>query len=195
MRVAVLLLTCLAVILVVGAIALYQRGLLSAEVARMWLPQEKKGKETAQVAAPVGLAAALEEKERLIEQQRRESEQVAERVNQQKQELEVEMAKLDEQLETLQKEAEARGETAAGNARVSELVKIYEGMEPEEAAAILENLPDEQVADILLRMRRRQAAQVMQSLSTEKGVTVSAHILPETLGNVELANLHGEEVN
>jgi flagellar motility protein MotE (MotC chaperone) len=184
-----------AVILVVGAIALYQRGLLSAEVARLWLPQEKKEKAPAHLASPVGLAASLKEKERLVEQQRRESEQLAERVNQQKQELEAEMAKLDKQLDTIQKETESRGETAAGNARVTDLVKIYEGMEPEEAAAILENLPDEQVADILLRMRRRQAAQVMQSLSTEKGVAVSAYILPETLGNVELANLHGEEVN
>ena len=62
---------------------------------------------------------------------------------------------------------------------LTKLVKIYEGMPPEQAASILESLPDSTVAKILLQMRGRKATQILGEMSTNKSVAVSQLLIPE----------------
>ncbi|MBI5119262.1 hypothetical protein HZA56_22570 [Candidatus Poribacteria bacterium] len=60
------------------------------------------------------------------------------------------------------------------------LVKVYEGMPPEDAAPVLENLPDAAAAQILLQMRRRQASEIMGLLTPNKAASVSRLLTAET---------------
>ncbi len=69
--------------------------------------------------------------------------------------------------------------SSLSNEDLTKLVKIYEGMSPEQAASILENLPDPAVARILLQMRGRKATQIMGEMSTNKSVAVSQLLIPE----------------
>ena len=53
------------------------------------------------------------------------------------------------------------------------LVKMYESMPPDDAAALLDDMSDETVARMLLRMRDRQAAQIMGALDKDKASKVA----------------------
>ncbi|RJP14975.1 MAG: hypothetical protein C4520_20595 [Candidatus Abyssobacteria bacterium SURF_5] len=192
MKTALLILVCLVSMTAVGAYALRERGLLTADVIKLFVPKPPGEKEEEPAPAPVGLAASLQEKERQLEKQYREAEVLDTRLKQQRDELAKDKKRLDEQLRALEEAVGAQSGPAFGKERMTELVKIYEGMEPEGAASLLENLPDQTVAEILLQMRRRQAAQVMESLSIAKGVAVSARILPEKSG---AAGLQQKEIN
>jgi flagellar motility protein MotE (MotC chaperone) len=179
MRAALVLVACVLSVIAAGAYALQQKGLLSAQVLRSVIFERDQKKEASQAAMPMEMAASLREQEKQLEQRYQEASRLDERVKRQRDELELEMAKLDAQLKTLQRKPDLQVVTDAGGQRMVELVKIYEGMEPEGTASILERLPDRTVAEILLQMRRRQASQVMESLSIDKGVAVSARLLPD----------------
>ena len=70
---------------------------------------------------------------------------------------------------------------ARDGTRLAKLVKMYEGMPPEEAASILQSLPNPVVAQLLLRMRSRQATRIMGSLSADKAAEISKLLMPEQL--------------
>jgi flagellar motility protein MotE (MotC chaperone) len=178
-KTVIFLFACAVSIIIALAYGLYQKGLLREDVLRLYLPQEKQ-KIEAGPSEPLGYAASLKEKEKQLEQRNREAEQLERRLAQQRQEIQLEMTKLNKLTRGSQQEPVLALQPAKEDGNMRELIKIYEGMEPEEAASVLEQLPDEVVADILLQMRRRQASQVMQELSTGKGVAVSARILPDT---------------
>lgn len=178
MKSAIFLLACALSVIIACAYGLYQKGLLTQEVLRLYLPQERQ-KTEARASEPMGLAASLKEKEKLLEQRNREAEQLEQRLSQQREELQLELAKLNKLTRGSKQQPALELQPAEDDGHLRDLIKIYEGMEPEEAASLLEQLPDEAVADILLQMHRRQASQVMQALSTGKGVAVSARILPD----------------
>lgn len=180
MKTAVFVIVCLLVMVGVGAFVLHQKGLLSLDVLRLYLPKKEAQKKTAK-PAPIGTALSLQEKERQLEQRYEETEQLGRRLKLEKEELSQAQEKIDEQLRILGKKPESGPEAAGEGEGTEDLVKIYEGMDPDEAAAILENMPDDTAADILLQMRKREAARVMESLSTAKGVAVSERILPEQI--------------
>jgi flagellar motility protein MotE (MotC chaperone) len=177
-KTSIFLLACALSVLLACAYGLYQKGLLTKDVLRLYLPQEKQKAEPG-ASEPMGLAASLQEKGKRLEQRNREAEQLEQRIAQQRRELQLELAKLNKLTRGPEKQPSLELQPAQDDGRLRDLIKIYEGMEPEEAAALLEQLPDEAVAGILLQMRRRQASQVMQALSTGKGVAVSARILPD----------------
>lgn len=154
----------------VAAYMLNQRGLLTRETLNLFVkPEPEPTREKPPPVEPTGLAAsALKRNEELKEEAERLRE-LASRLAMQRREIEADRTLIEERLETLKPESE----------EMTRLVKMYEGMEPEEAAAILQSLPDQTVARILLQMRGRQAGRIMGALSAGKAASVSTLLAPE----------------
>jgi flagellar motility protein MotE (MotC chaperone) len=173
----------LIVVLIFLGIAAYElnrRGFLSQKTLEIlsWEPQEPEF-ERPPLIDPVELAVAVQAKQQKLDEQAEGLQELAERLEQQRRELETERSAIQSQLEKLESLTEA--EAAARNEKTARLVKMYETMAPEQAAAVLENLPDATVADILFQMRERRAAQIMDSLSPDKAADVTKLISLQTI--------------
>jgi flagellar motility protein MotE (MotC chaperone) len=193
---AAFLIFIIVVVLGTGAYALDRRGLLTRETFDLFL----KPKPEAQTAAPspvkpVAFAASIMKREEKLQEDTKKMEELATRLELQKKELEADKAVMSEELKKLgrpksllQSEAESEPSSASQESDAAKLVKIYEGMPPEQAAAILENLPDSTVAQILLQMRGRKATQIMAEMSAGKSAAISELLIP---GPMAAANLKG----
>lgn len=184
MKALAFLIVLLLVFVGVAAYELNQRGLVNRETLGLLSRHEPEpaGKKQAPIR-PVGLAASIQEKEQRLKEESEELRELAGRLEMQRNELTAERIAIEEQLKALKSVSEA--EAAAEREQAKKLIKMYEGMPPEEAAAVLENLPDGTVADILSRMRGRQAAQIMGSLSARKAAEITellASQKPESSG-------------
>jgi flagellar motility protein MotE (MotC chaperone) len=108
-------------------------------------------------------AMGLEEKERRLEIFSRE---LMENINKLKQ-LRVEVQNIHQQIETHENEQEKR------------LVKIYDAMEPDNAALRLEAMDDSLGSWLLLRINVRKAGQILGAMSPEKASRITARLRGE----------------
>ncbi len=177
-----ILLLCVISMLPVGALTLHQKGLLSKATLQLYLQKERPQTKKPEDATPIGLAASVHEKQQELERQYQEAKALEEKLELQKQELAQERVKIDERLQALRPKPEGpklQPKPLSERQEMAALVRIYEGMESEGAASIMEKLSDDVGAHILLEMRRRQASRVMESLSVPKAVAVSVQILSD----------------
>lgn len=159
---------------------LHRREFLTRETLFLFI--KKDGAEKAEKAPPtdpIMMSASLQKKHRELGEESRKLQELSERIRLQQKELEADRKALENRLKALQTKTAEEMEVASGGDEATKLVKMYEGMPPDEAAAILEKLPDSAVAQILLQMRRRQAAQIMASMNPVKAADVSQMIFPE----------------
>lgn len=188
----------------VGAYALNQKRLLPRETFVLILEALPRAAMTEAVAEPIGGAASVEDKQQEMRDETQKMKELANRLESERKEIEGEKAMLEERLRALeQRKAEAslkserarlesKSPSSTPDEELTKLVKIYEGMPPEEAASILENLPDSTVAQILLQMRERNASLIMGEMSTNKSVAVSQLLIPERIRAAScLAGLKG----
>lgn len=79
------------------------------------------------------------------------------------------------ELNKVRKEIEAFVERidAANNERVKKLVKIYEAMNPEEAAPRIEKLDSETAVQILTVMTEKKAARILEFMNVERSAALS----------------------
>lgn len=160
----------------VAAYMLHQRGLLTRETLDLFVKREpEQKKEKPPPVEPTGLATSILKRNEELKKEAERLRELAARLAMQRRELEGDRTLIEKRLETLKPEL-AQSLTSK---QMAKLVKMYEGMEPEQAAAILESLPDPTVAQILLRMRERQAAPIMGSLSAGKAAGISKLLAPE----------------
>jgi flagellar motility protein MotE (MotC chaperone) len=96
------------------------------------------------------------------------------------------LAEIDQKIAELQQqqknidEALAR-KNVAEQAKIQELSKIYERMEPDKAALALSGLEQRLAADILANMKVKAAAKVLDSLNRQKAVELS-----ETFSTIQI---------
>jgi len=158
----------------VAAYRLHQRGLLTRESFDLFVKRPPEGEDReAFVSEPVGLAASVQKKERKLKEKTEELKRSTARLQTQRGEMKSERAMIERLLEELKAKTDALSEPAVISEEMVALVKIYEGMPPEDAASVLDTMPDATVVQILLQMRGRQAAQIMSSLDADKAAEVS----------------------
>jgi flagellar motility protein MotE (MotC chaperone) len=167
----------------VAAYALRQKGLLTRETFDL-LSTSLPGLRDSEmpVAEMPGLNGSILKKERKLGEESKRLERLAARLEMQREEFEAERALIEEQLKALEPAPEPEPEPVPEPGPSEELVKLaklYEGMPPDEAAAILENLPNETVARIIPLMRRRSAAMIMESMDPGKAAEVSTLLISE----------------
>jgi flagellar motility protein MotE (MotC chaperone) len=81
-------------------------------------------------------------------------------------------------LSTLRKEVGALMEEkdAFEEKRFEHLVKVYEGMKPEESASLFERLNEDTAAKILFRMKEKKVAQILGALKPDAAVKLSERL-------------------
>ncbi len=96
------------------------------------------------------------------------------------------LAKREKDLERREKELQALDKQVskklvtleqAESARVAELAKLYDGMDPRSVAKLMLNLDDETVVAILPRMKQKSAAQVLSLFSPERAARLSKKLI------------------
>lgn len=114
--------------------------------------------------------AMLEEKKQLemFEQQLDEK---MENLQALKKQIEEDMALLDRK-----KTQRQLDEEAAYEATIGRLVKVYAGMKPKDAAAIVNTLNLEVAQEIFLRMREASASQILSFVDSEKAAKISERL-------------------
>jgi len=155
----------------VAALDLRMRGLLTREAFDPFVGSQVE-REKPPPVEPVGLAASIRERREELQEREEGLQELSSKLESQRKELE---ADIERRLEKLKAEFQLSGAGRAGalSEEMALLVKMYENMPPEDAAAVLDNLPDSTVAQLLLQMRGRQAAQIMGELETNKAAEVS----------------------
>ena len=183
MKLFALLVLMLLIFTCVTAYMLHQKGLLTRETLDLLVKSRSEAKEEKPAPVePVGLAATIQKKEQVLREESERLERLSARLEAQRQELKAERALIGKQLKSRESGSEAGLATIGGEAeKLARLVKMYEGMDPEEAAAILEGLPDPVAAQILVRMRSRQATRIMGSLAADKATDISELLIPAEL--------------
>lgn len=129
----------------------------------------------AQVAQPddaeKGLLAALNRKERELAAREEEVVRKEERLNIIKADIEQrisELKKVQENISQLVKKIDE-----INDERIKRIVKIYESMNPEEAASRIEKLDEEMAVMILASMSERRAAKVLSFVNVAKSAKLS----------------------
>lgn len=165
----------LLLVLVFAGVAAYRlqlKGLLTREVLDLYIEREAEEEKAEEPDTdPVGLAAAIQEKQDELREETEDLKQLNAKIQAQRKEVEEQQALLERRIGELKAETEA--ERSATSREMQQLVKMYEGMAPEDAAGVLDNMPDPTVARVLLQMRSRQAAQIMGSMNRDKAAEVS----------------------
>ncbi len=155
---------------------LQQRGLLTRETLDLFVKREpEQKKEKPPPVETAGLAGSVLKRNEELKEEGERLRELAAKLAMQRRELEADRTLIAKQLETLRP---GLGPSSTSE-EMTKLVKMYEGMEPEQAAVILESLPDPTVARILLQMRGRQAAPILGSLSAGKAAGISKLLAPE----------------
>ncbi len=157
----------------VSAYELERRGLLTREVLDRFIEARMSAKETKMLPVePVGLAASVRERAQQLREDAYGLRTLNARLEAQRGELKAERALIEARIKELKTESEAASE-GKPTAEMALLVKMYENMQPEQAAAVMDDLPGQTVARMLLHMRGRQAGQIMGALKTDKAAEVS----------------------
>jgi flagellar protein FlbB len=82
---------------------------------------------------------------------------------------------LQKQLEQIQSETKPEETVTVTNAR--QLAKIYENMEPQDAAMIMTTLNLNMAVEIISSMKERQAARVLSSMDPQRAAEISRKII------------------
>ncbi len=174
MRRLLFLLLLLLVFTGVAALDLRSKGLLTRDALDVFVGSQVEREEPPPVE-PVGLAASIWDWRGELQEREEGLQKLSSKLESQRKELEADRADIERRLEKLKAEFQLSGAGRAGalSEEMALLVKMYENMPPEDAAAVLDNLPDSTVAQLLLQMRGRQAAQIMGELETNKAAEVS----------------------
>ena len=92
---------------------------------------------------------------------------------------EKDLERREKELQTLDKQVSKKLVTLeqAESARVTELAKLYDGMDPRSVAKLMLNLDDETVVAILPRMKQKSAAQVLSLFSPERAARLSKKLI------------------
>ncbi len=181
MRLLVFLLLLLMVFMGVAAYELQRRGLLTRETYGRFVEFRAETQEsTTLLVEPVGLAASIQERRQELREETDGLSRLNARIESQRKELEALIKELRAGASAARIPGSEHGpESAALSKEMALLVRMYENMPPEQAAAVLDNMPGSTVAQILLQMRGRQAAQVMGALSADKAAEVSKLLTAE----------------
>jgi len=181
LRLLVFLLLLLMVFMGVAAYELQRRGLLTRETYGRFVEFRAETQEsTTLLVEPVGLAASIQERRQELREETDGLRRLNARIESQRKELEVLIEELRAGAPAARIPGSEHGpESAALSKEMALLVRMYENMPPEQAAAVLDNMPGSTVAQILLQMRGRQAAQVMGALSADKAAEVSKLLTAE----------------
>ena len=181
MRLLVFLLLLLMVFMGVAAYELQRRGLLTRETYDRFVEFRAETQESAApFVEPVGLAASIQEHRQELREETDGLRRLNARIESQRKELEALIKELRAGASAARIPGSEHGpESAALSKEMALLVRMYENMPPEQAAAVLDNMPGSTVAQILLQMRGRQAAQVMGALSADKAAEVSKLLTAE----------------
>ncbi|ACN16782.1 conserved hypothetical protein [Desulforapulum autotrophicum HRM2] len=122
-------------------------------------------------------AAIAEDQERL-EQEKKRLEKFKEEIDEKlealgtlKQQIQDDLAKLDQRKTEQELESQA-----AFDAKMNTLVKVYSGMKPKKAAAIVDKMDIEVAKQIFSRMRETSAAQILAFVDSEKAAKISERI-------------------
>ena len=170
----------------VAAYSLQRKGLLSRETLDLYLKDQPEEEDDAMIAIkPIELAVSVRERKEKLREQSRDIDLRNERLAAQQMEMDAQRAVLEQRIEELraepkrlaaEKEAEPQPalepEPTVISGEMLQLVKMYESMPPDDAAAVLDKMPDQTVAQVLLQMRGRQAAQIMGALDKDKATVV-----------------------
>lgn len=127
-----------------------------------------------------------------LEEKKKAVAQASEKLAKEKKELETYEAQIDEKLESLtalkkqieadmarlekKKTAKEREETAAFEAKMKRLVKMYAGMKPKAAAEIVNKMELSVAYEIFLRMREVSASQILAFVENEKAAKISERL-------------------
>lgn len=122
-------------------------------------------------------AAIAEDQERL-EQEKKRLEKFKEEIDEKlealgtlKQQIQDDLAKLEQRKTEQELESQA-----AFDAKMNTLVKVYSGMKPKKAAAIVDKMDIEVAKQIFSRMRETSAAQILAFVDSEKAAKISERI-------------------
>ena len=88
-----------------------------------------------------------------------------------KQQIDADFARMEQKKTEQEKKKEA-----AFNAKMDRLVKVYSGMKPKKAAAIVDKMELEVAKQIFSRMRETSAAQILAFVDSEKAAKISERI-------------------
>ncbi|MBE0585821.1 MAG: hypothetical protein IH612_18930 [Desulfofustis sp.] len=122
---------------------------------------------------------SLLEDKKALELRENELKSLEEAVDKKLAEIDRKIAELQQQQKNID-EALAR-KNVAEQAKIQELSKIYERMEPDKAALALSGLEQRLAADILANMKVKAAAKVLDSLNKQKAVELS-----ETFSTIQI---------
>ncbi|MCW8800161.1 MAG: hypothetical protein OQK71_04470 [Desulfobacter sp.] len=127
-----------------------------------------------------------------LEEKKKAVAEASEKLAKEKKELETYEAQIDEKLESLtalKKQIEAdmerlerkktvkeREETAAFEAKMNRLVKMYASMKPKDAAEIVNKMELSVAYEIFLRMREVSASQILAFVENEKAAKISERL-------------------
>ena len=173
----------------VAAYSLQRKGLLSRETLDLYLKDQPEEEDDAMIAIkPIELAVSVRERKEKLREQSRDIDLRNERLAAQQMEMDAQRAVLEQRIEELraepkrlaaEKEPEPQTEPTVISEEMLQLVKMYESMPPDDAAAVLDKMPDQTVAQVLLQLRGRQAAQIMGALDTDKATVVGKLLAAE----------------
>lgn len=117
------------------------------------------------------LLEALQQRQAELDAREQELKGQEERLKVYEQDVTAKLASLEEVEKRLASRAKA--ETAASDAAVESLAKIYGAMKPADAAPILERLDEGTVLSIFRRMKEKQIGEILPLMSREKAIGIT----------------------
>lgn len=154
-----------------GVWGYFNTGLASAAVASEGAQETAADKHSPKVEDEKGLLAAINRRQKELDAREEDIKVKEERLQAVRKDIEAKI----EELKKVRVEIEAfAGKIdAADSDRVKRLVKIYESMNPEEAAPRIEKLETNTAVTILSGMSEKKAAKIFELMKVEKSVALS----------------------
>ncbi|RMF93403.1 MAG: hypothetical protein D6736_01840 [Nitrospinota bacterium] len=126
----------------------------------------------------IPLLKSLQERKAALDRREKELEEKENALRLLQQQLEERLATLSllrKEMEELLQEKKAFEEK-----RFEHLVKVYEGMKPEEAASLIEQLQEETAVRLLYRMREKKVSQILEMVKPEVAARISERLLAQS---------------
>ena len=123
--------------------------------------------------------AAIEKDGELLEEERKRLEKFKEEIDGKLEALEALKQQISNDIATLEqkKTDQELAKEAAFDARMDSLVKVYSGMKPKKAAAIVDEMDVDVAKQIFSRMRESSASQILAFVDSEKAAKISERIV------------------
>ena len=122
--------------------------------------------------------AAIERDEELLAQERKRLEKFKQEIDEKLESLEALKQQISNDIEMLEqkKTDQELAKEAAFDAKMNSLVKVYSGMKPKKAAAIVDEMDVDVAKQIFSRMRESSASQILAFVNSEKAAKISERI-------------------